>query len=82
MARKQKTEGMSPPTIRKWLKTYLSETAKLVDQGKMGKEEGTRVAKGLKYAIKALEDSYSKYKADQRQIQEDEYEKATKELGV
>lgn len=80
MPRKRKTEDMSIPTILNWLKIYHTELVKKTQNGEIFEEPGKRSVKGLRYTIKALEDSYSQYKresqAARRKAQADEYEKS------
>lgn len=61
MARKQTTQP-SAPTMMRWLKTYYTWLPDLIEGGGLYPEHGKRVAKGLKYAIKALDDSAKEYK--------------------
>lgn len=67
----------SAPTILRWLKIYYSWLPELIDGGGLTREHGERVAKGLKYSIKALEESYSEYK---RQKQADDREDLKKKV--
>ena len=80
MPRSRKTEDMSPPTMLRWLKVYLTEVVKMIEEDRIYREEGLKVAKGLRYSIRALEISATKYKRARQVAREDEYKDAAKRL--
>jgi hypothetical protein len=73
----RRTVKPSAPTILRWLKIYYSWLPELIESGGLTSEHGTRTAKGLRYSIKALEESYSEYK---RQKQADDREDLKKRV--
>lgn len=80
MPPKRKTTNLSPTTIHRWLRIYMVELHRMVKVGDIHPDCGKKAAKGLNYAIKALEESYSRYKAEQRRDAADEFESARKAL--
>jgi len=65
-----------------WLKVYLSSLPEIVDDGRLYEEQGAKVAKGLKYSIKALEDSRAQWRKEKRKAAEDGYQAAVSRFGV
>lgn len=82
MPYKRKTEDMSLPTINRWLRIYLVEVVEKTKSGYLDEEYGRRTIKGLKYAIKALDDSLENYRRESRKEKREafnkEYEEALK----
>jgi hypothetical protein len=54
-----------------WIQKYYAWVPELIEEGGIYPEEGRRVAKGLKYALKALDDSSSRYRSEKRKSAKD-----------
>jgi hypothetical protein len=76
MARSRKTEDVAPTTILRWLKVYMVELHKMVEDGRIYEEEGKKAAKGLRYSITALEDSKKKWMKERATNAEEAYKQA------
>ena len=63
----KRTETPSVPTLRHWLEVYYSWLPQLIEEGGIHPEYGQKVAKGLKYSIRALDDSATEYRKKKRE---------------
>jgi hypothetical protein len=76
MSPQKRTETPSATTMLLWLRKYLVWTAEMEDAKKITPGYAARVAKGLKYSIKALDESIVEYKTQKRATAREEYEQA------
>ena len=69
----KRKEDPSPPSMLRWLKAYYASLPKMVEEGRIYKEDAAKVAKGLRYTIKALEGNINSFKKEKRREAENEY---------
>ena len=62
--------------LLKWLKAYYAALPGMVEEERIDRDGAKNAMKGLKYAITALEDNISRYRASARQEAEEAYQKA------
>jgi hypothetical protein len=63
--------------MMRWLKVYLAQMKDMVERDAIQPERARQVAKGLKYAIKALEASGNDHRAAKRKQLENAYQEAS-----
>jgi len=73
-----RTTTPSVPTMLRWQRIYLGQMKEMIERGAIDEKYGRRVAKGLKYTIKALEESATDYRNGRRRAEKDTYEEADK----